>query len=81
MAKINKKFIIQLLITIAVIAIIIPLVEWKQSYNMMMSINLTLFGVMLVIMMLDRWLMAFKWLILLRIKDIHLTSLDRKSVV
>jgi uncharacterized protein (TIRG00374 family) len=75
MAKTNKKFIIQLLVTLAVIAIIIPLVEWKESYNMITSINLALFGVMLAIMMIDRWLMAFKWVLLLRIKDIHLSNL------
>ncbi len=75
MTQPNTKFIIQLLVTIVVIAIIIPLVEWKQSYDMIMSINLALFGVMLTIMLIDRWLMAFKWVLLLRIKDIHLSNL------
>ncbi len=75
MAKINKKFIIQLLVTIVVIAIIIPLVDWKQSYDMIMSINLALFGVMLAIMLVDRWLMAFKWVLLLRVKAIYLSNL------
>jgi len=75
MAQPNTKFIIQLLVTIVVIAIIIPLVEWKQSYDMIMSINLALFGVMLAVMLADRWFMGFKWLILLKIKDIHLSGL------
>ena len=75
MARINKKFAIQLIVTIVVLAFIIPLIEWKESYRLFTSVDLYYLSLMYIVLLLDRWLMAYKWMILLRIKDIHLSNL------
>lgn len=75
MARLKKKTLIQLLITVAVVAILIPLIEWKQAYEMLISIDLSYYSLLLAILMLSRWLMAYKWVILLKIKGIHISNM------
>lgn len=72
----NKKLILQSIITIAVLVIIIPKIEWDQCYDMLLSVDPIVFGMLVILVVIDRLLMAIKWNVLLKVKNIQLSSLQ-----
>ena len=69
------KFVLRIVVTVALILILIPRIEWKQFSESMVSIDVLLFCLFVGVGMADRWLMAFKWNFLLKIKNINISNL------
>ena len=70
------KILLKIVVTIGLVVILIPKIDWKQFSETMASIDVLLFCFYISLGVIDRWLMAFKWTLLLKIKHINISNLQ-----
>lgn len=78
--KSRTKFLIQLLISIGLIVLLLNIIDLKKVVFLLKGLNIWFFLLLLILITLDRFFMAYKWHLLLKAKELDISYLDSVRV-
>lgn len=78
--KSRTKFLIQLTISIGLIVLLLNIIDLKKVIVLLKGLNIWFFLLLLILITLDRFFMAYKWHLLLKAKDLDISYLDSVRV-